>query len=131
MQRIILFDGICNFCSSSVQFIIKRDPDLKFQFASLQSNEGKQLLIEHQISTDMDSMVLIEKGCVYTKSTAALRIAKELNGAYQLLLVFLVIPKPVRDIFYTILAKNRYRWFGKKEQCMIPKPEDKQRFLDT
>ncbi len=131
MQRIILFDGICNFCSSSVQFIIKRDPDLKFQFASLQSNEGKQLLIEHQISTDMDSMVLIEKGCVYTKSSAALRIAKELNGAYQLLSIFLVIPKPVRDIFYTILAKNRYRWFGKKDQCMIPKPEDKQRFLDT
>ncbi|MGP4041149.1 thiol-disulfide oxidoreductase DCC family protein [Gracilibacillus sp. D59] len=131
MKRIILFDGICNFCSSSVQFIIKRDPKFKFQFASLQSEIGQQLLKQQQFSENMDSIVLIENDQVYTKSTAALRIAKELKGAYQFLSIFLVIPKPVRDIFYNILAKNRYRWFGKKDQCMIPKTEDKQRFLDT
>ncbi|SFL36441.1 Predicted thiol-disulfide oxidoreductase YuxK, DCC family [Gracilibacillus orientalis] len=131
MQRIILFDGVCNFCSSSVQFIIKRDPVHKFQFASLQSDVGQQLLTKYQVSQDMDSMVLIEKDRVYTKSTAALRIAKELKGAYQLLSIFLIIPKPIRDIFYNILANNRYRWFGKKNQCMLPKPEDRQRFLDT
>ncbi|WP_208590194.1 thiol-disulfide oxidoreductase DCC family protein [Gracilibacillus suaedae] len=131
MQRIILFDGVCNFCSSSVQFIIMRDPDFKFQFASLQSEKGQQLLAKHHVCLDIDSMVLIEKDRVYTKSTAALRIANELKGVYQLFAIFLIIPKPVRDIFYTILAKNRYRWFGKKDQCMIPKPADKQRFLDT
>ncbi|WP_018933318.1 thiol-disulfide oxidoreductase DCC family protein [Gracilibacillus lacisalsi] len=131
MKRIILFDGVCNFCSSSVQFIIKRDPTLKFQFASLQSEKGQHLLTKHRASQDMDSIVLLENDRVYTKSTAALRIAKELKGVYQLFAIFLIIPKPVRDIFYTILAKNRYRWFGKKDQCMIPKPEDKQRFLDS
>lgn len=131
MQRIILFDGICNFCSSSVQFIIKRDPVRIFHFASLQSEVGQQLVDRHQVSQDLDSLVLLEKGRVYTKSSAVLRIAKELKGGYRLFAIFLIIPKPIRDFLYNILANNRYRWFGKKEQCMIPKPEDKQRFLDS
>ncbi|MGN8644584.1 thiol-disulfide oxidoreductase DCC family protein [Gracilibacillus sp. HCP3S3_G5_1] len=131
MQRIILFDGICNFCSSSVQFIIKRDPARKFHFASLQSEIGQQLVDRHQVSQDLDSLVLLEKGRVYTKSSAVLRIAKELKGGYRLFAIFLIIPKPIRDFLYNIFANNRYRWFGKKEQCMIPKPEDKQRFLDS
>ncbi|GAE94279.1 hypothetical protein JCM21714_3422 [Gracilibacillus boraciitolerans JCM 21714] len=130
MKRIILFDGVCNFCSSSVQFIIKRDPHQKFQFASLQSNIGQQLVAKHNVPEEIDSLILIEGDQYYTESTAALKIAKSLHRFYPLLSIFLVIPRFVRNGVYQIIAKNRYRWFEKKDQCMIPKPEDRKRFIE-
>lgn len=131
MKRIILFDGVCNVCDRSVQFIIKHDPKQKFQFASLQSDIGQQLLREYKLSNNLDSMVLIEGERAYTKSTAALKIAKQLQGFYSVLIVLLVIPKPIRDGVYRLIANNRYKWFGKKDQCMLPSPGDRQRFLDS
>ncbi|SHM41034.1 thiol-disulfide oxidoreductase DCC family protein [Gracilibacillus kekensis] len=130
MKRIILFDGVCNFCSSSVQFIIKRDPHQKFQFASLQSEVGQKLISKYNVPNDIDSIVLIKDNRYYTKSTAALNIAKSLHRLYPVFSIFLLIPKILRDKVYQIIAKNRYRWFGKKDSCMLPSPEDRERFID-
>lgn len=129
MERIILFDGECNFCDQSVQFIIKRDPKGHFKFASLQSYLGKELLNKHNAPEDIDSFVLIENNNCYFKSSAALRVCKNLEGAWKIPYVLLVIPKPIRDFFYGLIAKNRYTWFGKKESCMLPSPEERKRFL--
>lgn len=130
MKRIILFDGECNFCDSSVQFIIKRDPVAHFHFASLQSDFGKRLKKQIHITGDLDSIVLIEGQKVYTKSTAALRIAKKLDGLWHLLFLLIIVPRPVRNVIYDFVAKNRYKWFGKKaDQCMLPPPEIRERFL--
>ncbi|MFT4414931.1 thiol-disulfide oxidoreductase DCC family protein [Fredinandcohnia humi] len=130
MSDIILFDGICNFCNSSVQFIINRDSKGRYQFASLQSNIAKELLKKHEIKDNLDTFVLIEGDRYYTKSSAALRICRHLKGMYPLLSLFTVIPTPVRDVFYNIISKNRYKWFGKQESCMLPSPEIRKRFLD-
>ncbi|GIO27229.1 thiol-disulfide oxidoreductase DCC family protein [Ornithinibacillus bavariensis] len=130
MRRVILFDGVCNFCNSSVQFIIKRDPTAKFHFASLQSEIGQQLLNDYQIPKDIDSFIYLEGEEVYVKSTAALKVSKELKGLWKLCYVFIVVPKPIRNIFYNLFAKNRYSWFGKRESCMIPSQLDRQRFLE-
>ncbi|QKE72031.1 thiol-disulfide oxidoreductase DCC family protein [Arthrobacter citreus] len=129
MERIILFDGECNFCDQSVQFIIKKDPFGLFKFASLQSDIGKQLLNKYNAPSDIDSFVLIEDNNCYFKSSAALRVCKNLKGAWKLPYLLLVFPKPLRDYFYGIIAKNRYRWFGKKDSCMLPSPEVRKRFL--
>ncbi|MBU8729177.1 thiol-disulfide oxidoreductase DCC family protein [Cytobacillus firmus] len=129
MERIILFDGECNFCDQSVQFIIKRDPRGHFKFAALQSYSGKELLNKHNAPPDKDSFVLIEDNNCYYKSSAALRVCKNLEGAWKIPYVLLVIPKPIRDFFYGLIAKNRYKWFGKKESCMLPSPEERKRFL--
>jgi len=128
MERIVLFDGVCNFCNSSVQFIINRDPLGKFQFASQQSDIGEKLMAQHH-SPDTDSIVYIEDGKVYTKSTAALRIAKQLSGAWPACFSFILIPSPIRNTVYDLIAKNRYRWFGKRDSCMIPPPSIRKRFL--
>ncbi|MFJ5716844.1 thiol-disulfide oxidoreductase DCC family protein [Neobacillus sp. NPDC093127] len=130
MVRIILFDGVCNLCNSSVQFIIKRDPTGTFKFASLQGETGQALLKKYGLNTDSDSFVFIENEKIHVKSTAALRVCRKLTGAWRLLAVFLIIPAFIRDPLYGIIAKNRYRWFGKKDSCMLPKPEWKNRFLD-
>ncbi|MFF2445831.1 thiol-disulfide oxidoreductase DCC family protein [Neobacillus sp. NPDC058068] len=130
MERIILFDGVCNLCNSSVQFILKRDPNGTFKFASLQGEAGQSLLKKYGLNTNINSFVLLENGEIHLKSTAALRICRKLTGAWRLLAVFLIIPRSIRDLFYGIIAKNRYRWFGKKDSCMLPKPEWKSRFLD-
>ncbi|MCH1625372.1 thiol-disulfide oxidoreductase DCC family protein [Ferdinandcohnia quinoae] len=130
MNRIILFDGICNFCNSSVQFIIKRDSNENYQFASLQGEVGKDLLKKHGLKGDLSSVILIEGDRAYIKSNAALRICRNLSGLYPFLSIFLIIPSPIRDIFYDVIAKNRYKWFGKKESCMIPPAEVRGRFLD-
>lgn len=129
MERIILFDGECHFCDQSVQFIIKRDPKGRFTFASLQSDIGKELLKKFHVPEDMDSLVLIEENKCYVQSTAALRVYKNLKGAWKIAYVFLAVPKPIRDFFYDLIAKNRYRWFGKKESCPLPSPEERKRFL--
>lgn len=130
MERIILFDGVCNLCDSSVQFIIKRDPEGKFKFASLQSGIGQELLKKHGLKSTINSFVLIENGKVYVKSGAAIRICKQLYGLWKMSTVFLVIPPFIRDSLYGVIAKNRYKWFGKKESCLLPSPEWKNRFLD-
>lgn len=130
MKRIILFDGDCNFCDASVQFIIKRDPYAHFYFTSLQSEKGLQLKRQYNIAEDEDSVVLIEKGKAYTQSSAALRIAKKLDGLWHLLFLFILVPRPIRDRVYQYVAKNRYKWFGKKEDtCALPSPEMRKRIL--
>jgi predicted DCC family thiol-disulfide oxidoreductase YuxK len=129
MKRVILFDGECNFCDSSVQFIIKRDPKRLFQFASLQSDIGKELLKKYHAPQTIDSFVLIEDNHCYFKSSAALRVCKHLRGAWKLLYFLLVVPRPLRDFFYELVAKNRYKWFGKKESCMLLSVEERKRFL--
>lgn len=130
MNPTILFDGECNFCDSSVQFIIKRDPKGLFHFASLQSDVGQELLKKYDVSRDVDSMVLIEKDKVYYKSAAALRIARHLKGAWKLAYAAIIVPSPLRNTIYDFIARNRYKWFGKKEEaCMLPSPAIRQRFL--
>jgi predicted DCC family thiol-disulfide oxidoreductase YuxK len=130
-QAIILFDGICNLCNSAVQFVIKRDTSNHFLFASLQSEEGKRILVQNNVKTyEMSSFILIENERVYDRSTAALKVARQLKGPWKLLYGFMVVPKFIRDFIYKIISKNRYQWFGKKEACMVPTPELKARFLD-
>lgn len=129
MRPIILFDGVCNFCQSSVQFIIKRDPNAYFMFASLQSDIGQSLLKKNGISSTTDSIILIENGKAYDKSTAVLRICQSLTGFWKYTYVFIILPLPLRDLVYNIVAKNRYKWFGRKENCIIPSPDTRKRFL--
>ena len=128
-MAIVLFDGECNFCDASVQFILKRDPKGVFKFASLQSEVGQQLLKEYDVPNNMDSIVLIDSDGYYTKSTAALKIARQLTDFWKYVYIFIIVPKFVRDIVYNIIAKNRYKWFGKKEACMLPTAEQRDRFL--
>lgn len=130
-RPIVLFDGVCRFCDASVNFIIDRDPKQTFRFAALQSDVGQRLLCEHQLSTtDLNTIVLIEGSRVSNRSTAALRIARRLRFPWNLLCVFLILPNPLRDFVYKVIAANRYRWFGKRESCRIPTEADKKRFLD-
>ena len=130
-KKIILFDGVCNLCSSAVTFVIKRDKKDTFRFASLQSNLGSELLKKFHIdSLKTDSLILISDGKAYIKSGAALHIACGLNGGYPLLCGFLILPKFLRNKVYDFIARNRYSWFGKKESCMIPDPEVKSKFLN-
>ena len=129
-KSLLLFDGVCNLCNSSVQFILLRDKKDRFRFASLQSDYGQNLLREHNLPTEsFNSLVLVENGKIYQKSTAALRIARKLKGLWPLLFAFIIIPPFIRNFVYDIIAKNRYRLFGKKDECMLPRPEWKQKFL--
>ncbi len=128
---IILFDGVCNLCNGFVQFIIRRDPAGQFQFASLQSEAGQALLKAHGVPQDaMDTVVLIENGTVYTHSDVALQVAPRLQGAWGWLRIGYALPLGWRNAIYNWVARNRYRWFGKKDQCMVPTPELKARFLE-
>ena len=129
-HKIILFDGVCNLCNGAVTYIIKRDKKNLFKFAALQSEIGQQLISKFNIDTSkVDSIILIDGEKHYEKSSAALRIAKYLSGAYPLLFGFMVVPKFIRNAVYDYIAKNRYKWFGKKESCMIPTAELKSKFL--
>ncbi len=129
-HKIVLFDGVCNLCNGAVTYIIKRDKKNVFKFAALQSEVGQQLISKFNIDTSkVDSIILIdgEKHC--EKSSAALHIAKQLSGAYPLLFGFMIVPKFIRNAVYDYIARNRYKWFGKKESCMIPTKELKSKFL--
>jgi len=129
-QSIILFDGVCNLCNASVSFVIERDKKNVFQFASLQSSFGQEVLKKHQLSaSDFDSMILLQNGIIHQRSDAALRIAKELSGAWKLLYSFIIVPRFIRNGVYNFVARNRYKWFGKQEACMIPTPELKAKFI--
>lgn len=130
MSATILFDGVCNFCNSSVNYVIAHDPRGYFKFAALQSDAGERLTREHGIdSANVDSVVLIENGRAYVRSAAALRVAKKLGFPAALLYAFIVIPRPIRDILYDAFAKRRYRFFGSQDECMLPTPEIRARFL--
>lgn len=129
MPAIVLFDGECNFCDASVQFIIKRDPKGYFQFAAQQSDIGLTLKRQYAVHDTLDSILVIDQHKVYNSSDAALHISKHLNGLWSFLYMLRVIPKSIRDVVYKFIAKNRYAWFGKKDSCMIPSPEIRNRFL--
>lgn len=127
---IILFDGVCNFCNSSVNKIIKHDKKNRFKFAALQSEIGKKLLQKYALdASKMDSIILIENDAAFIKSTAILRIAKQLNGIYPLAYSFIIIPTFIRNFFYDFIARNRYKWWGKNDSCMIPTDEVKEKFI--
>ena len=130
-KKIVLFDGVCNLCNSAVQYIIARDKKDVFRFVALQSELGQEICNYIGIDTKkVDSIILYEPGTAYyLKSEAALQIASEFNSWYSLLLVFKIFPKTLRDTFYDYIAKNRYKWYGKKENCMVPTPELKAKFL--
>lgn len=128
---IILFDGVCNMCDGFVQFVMKRDRKGAFRFAPLQSEAGQSLLQHFGLDENaLDSVVLIENGKYYTKSTAPLRTAKRIGGVWALNYGFVIVPSPIRDWVYDFIAKNRYRWFGEKDSCMLPTPEVRARFLN-
>lgn len=129
-RRILLFDGVCNLCNGIVQFTIKKDPQAKFKFASLQSESGQILLRQFGLPTnDFNSFVYIKGDNYFLKSSAGLHVLKDLGGPWKLLYAFIVVPKPVRDFVYNIIAKMRYKVFGKRDTCMVPRPDLKQRFL--
>jgi predicted DCC family thiol-disulfide oxidoreductase YuxK len=131
MERVIFFDGICNLCNASVQFAIERDKKNLFKFTALQGKYAKAVLPKFNFDLNqLNSIILLEDGQLYTKSTAALKIAKKLNGLWPTLYVFILVPKFIRDWFYDIIAKNRYKWWGRQESCWLPTPELKQRFID-
>jgi predicted DCC family thiol-disulfide oxidoreductase YuxK len=126
----ILFDGVCNLCNGFVNFIIVRDKANKFRFGSLQSPAVVDLLRQHNFSSDdLSTVVLLEGNKLYYQSTAVLKILKQLGGAWVLLYGFIIIPKPVRDFFYNLIAKNRYKLFGRQDACMVPTPELKAKFV--
>lgn len=130
-KPIIFFDGVCNLCNSSVQFVIKRDRKKKFMFASLQGKKGQEVLKQFGLqANDLNSFILVDGDKAYTRSTGVLKVLKELGGGWKLLYGFIIVPPFIRDTVYKWIAKNRYKWYGKKEECMIPTPELKSRFLD-
>ena len=127
---ILLFDGVCNFCAASVRFVIQRDPAGAFRFASLQSETARELLREHNLDPDaMDSVVLIEGGHAWRESDAGLRVCRRLVWPWRWLWPLRFVPRVLRDAVYRFIARNRYRWFGKSDTCMVPTPEVRARFL--
>ncbi|MGH7849497.1 MAG: thiol-disulfide oxidoreductase DCC family protein [Thermodesulfobacteriota bacterium] len=128
---LVIFDGVCNYCCGVVNSIIRKDPGGVFRFAPFQSNSAKSILERYNYPADsLDSFVLIDEGKLYTKSEAGLRVQKLLGGIHKLLYAFIAVPAPVRDAVYDYIARNRYKWYGKKEECMIPDPEIRSRFLE-
>jgi predicted DCC family thiol-disulfide oxidoreductase YuxK len=127
----VLFDGVCNLCNASVGFIVDRDRRGYFSFAALQSEAGRRRLASHgPLPESMDSIVLLEDGRLYSRSRAALRIARRLDGLWPLLFALSVVPVPIADAVYAWVARRRYRWFGRTEACRVPTPALKGRFLD-
>ncbi len=132
-KKIILFDGVCNLCNRTIQRIIKRDAQDIFRFAAVQSEIGKKLVLERNIDTSrVDSIILIEPGIAYyLKSDAALKIGRHLKGYRTISNILILIPRGLRNIIYDFVARNRYKWYGKQDQCMVPTPELKAKFLDS
>lgn len=129
-QPIIFFDGVCNLCNASVQFVIAHDKKDQFRFTALQGDYAKEILPKFNTDSEkLNTILLLEDGKLYTKSSAALRVARKLNGLIPLLYAFLIIPKFIRDWVYDIIAKNRYQWWGRRESCWVPTPELKSKFI--
>ena len=130
-NSVILFDGVCNFCNSAVNFTLKRNTKANIRFAPMQSEAGQKLLQQYNLpADDMQSFIFIEDGVVYKQSTAALKVCRHLKGIWPMCYGFMNVPKFIRDGIYSWIAKNRYKWFGMQEACMIPTPEVKARFLN-
>lgn len=129
---ILLFDGVCNLCNGFVQWVLKHDRKGIFKFAALQSETGQTLLRQFGFSSkDFDTVLLVDGDKVFTRSDAALEIAWRIGGFWSLFAIFKIIPRFIRDAVYDWVARHRYRWFGKKEECMLPRPEWKDKFLDA
>ncbi|HVM86633.1 MAG TPA: thiol-disulfide oxidoreductase DCC family protein [Puia sp.] len=130
-KKIVLFDGVCNLCNRSVQFIIRHDKKNQFLFGSLQGRYGQECLKKFNMPSDtFNSFMLIEGDKIYSRSSGALRMLKYLGIGWQLFYGLIIIPKFIRDGVYNFIARHRYKWFGKKEECWVPTPELKARFLD-
>jgi predicted DCC family thiol-disulfide oxidoreductase YuxK len=129
-QLIILFDGVCNFCNSAVDFVIKRDKQSVFKFASLQSQAGQKIVADNNLDdVGLSSFIFVERNIIYFKSTAALKVCRYLDGWWPLMYGFIIVPQKIRDGIYNWVAKNRYKWFGKRS-CTIPNAEVRSRFLN-
>lgn len=133
-RPVLFFDGECNLCNGAVQFIIKRDSKKQFLFAPLQSPMGHKAMQDAALAgpkggVKLSTIILWSKGKYYTRSAAALRTARLLNGLWPLCFVLIIVPPFIRDAVYDLIARNRYRWFGKRNECMIPTPELKERFI--
>ena len=129
-QLVVLFDGVCHLCNNAVQFILKREKVGELSFAPLQSEAGQSLLLKYEYPPNyLDGLILIEKNRAHDRSSACIRIARRLKFPWNLFYLLLFVPKPLRDLFYSMVATFRYRWFGKKEHCTLPKGEDSERFL--
>lgn len=127
---VVLFDGLCNLCNASVRFVIARDPAAHFRFAALESQAARRLLAKSGVADPLpDSVALIEHGRLYTRSAAALRIARRLRFPWPLMFALIIVPRPLRDAVYDLIARHRYRWFGRRDACMVPTPELRERFL--
>lgn len=127
---IVIFDGVCNLCNRFVNFILRKDRKKRFKFSALQSSTGQKLLKDYKLDfSTIDTVIYIKNLKVFTKSSAALHILKDIGGFWKILFVFIIVPKFIRDYCYTFIARNRYRWFGKLDSCMIPTEKDKEMFL--
>jgi predicted DCC family thiol-disulfide oxidoreductase YuxK len=130
-NRLVLFDGVCNFCNFWIQFALKHDKKGKLKFGSLQGTTAQQILPQYNIDPAvLTSVIFIEDGTAYRESTAALKVCKYLDGGWKLLYVFIIIPAFLRDGLYKWIGRNRYKWFGKQESCMLPTPEQRARFVE-
>lgn len=130
-NKVVFFDGVCNLCSASVQFVIENDKKNIFKFASLQSNYGQKILSEHNLDLkEFNSFMYLEGNELYFESKAALEVAKQLKFPISLLYIFIIVPSFIRDGIYNFIAKNRYKWFGKQTSCWMPSPDLKAKFID-
>lgn len=127
---VVLFDGVCNLCNSVVQLVIRHDKKKQFRFASLQSDFGQKILQQfHLPMIEFNSFIYLENGKLYTKSTAALRVAKKMDRPWKLLYSFTIVPPFIRNGVYNWVARNRYKWYGKQETCWLPSPDLQARFI--
>ena len=130
-ETIVLFDGVCNLCNGLVQFLLRRDRRRRLRFTALQSDAGRALLEEYGMSTEtLETIVVLEGGRARVRSDAALFLARRLPWPWPLLAAFILLPRPLRDALYGIVARHRYRWFGRRESCTLPSAETADRFLD-
>jgi predicted DCC family thiol-disulfide oxidoreductase YuxK len=130
-HHIVIFDGVCNFCNGVVNFIIRRDPKALFSFTPMQSESGKRLIEKYDATmVGVDTILLIKNGQCYERTDAAIEIAGDLTGLWSMFRVFKILPKSFRDYFYRLFARNRYKLFGRREECMIPSPEVRGRFIE-
>ena len=129
-ERVIVFDGVCNFCNTFVNFVMEHDSQACFKFGTLQSEPAQKILTQFHLATeDYETFLLLEKGKVFTQSTAALKILRRVDGLWPFLYIFILIPRPIRDTVYNFIARHRYQWMGKTDSCRVPTTKDHQRFV--
>ena len=129
-EKVIVFDGVCNFCNATVDFVMRHDPQGKFKFGTLQSEPAQKILSRWGLHTeDFETFLLLEEGRVFTKSTAALKIAKHLTSPWFLLVMFRIVPRTIRDGIYDFICRRRYRWMGKRDTCRVPSSAERERFV--